>query len=112
MSDVINQSLAYGFDKALSSTLLADFRFGFFRYKVAVLPFDYGTTPAADRGIVGLNLDKTFTSGLPAGSSSGRPGIQHRVGAGREPVQLPARSERKAAAAGRQHHRNCAATTA
>ena len=64
VSDVINQSLAYGFDKALSSTLLADFRFGFFRYKVAVLPFDYGTTPAADRGIVGLNLDETFTSGL------------------------------------------------
>ena len=67
VSDVINQSLASGFDYAFSSTLLADFRFGFFRYKVAVLPFDYGTTPAADRGILGLNLDETFTSGLPAG---------------------------------------------
>ena len=67
VSDVINQSLASGFDYAFSSTLLADFRFGFFRYKVAVLPFDYGTTPAADAGIVGLNLDNTFTSGLPAG---------------------------------------------
>ena len=32
-----------------------------------VLPFDYGTTPAADAGIPGLNLDNTFTSGLPAG---------------------------------------------
>ncbi len=32
-----------------------------------MLPFDYGTTPAADAGIPGLNLDNTFTSGLPAG---------------------------------------------
>ena len=71
VSDVINQSLAYGFDKAFSSTLLADFRFGFFRYKVAVLPFDYGTTPASDRGILGLNLDETFTSGLFAGFIEG-----------------------------------------
>jgi hypothetical protein len=60
-----NQSLAYGVDKVLSSTLTADFRFGFFFYKVNVLPFDYGTSPAADAGIPGLNLDSTFTSGLP-----------------------------------------------
>jgi hypothetical protein len=67
VSDVINQSLSYGFDYAFSSSLLADFRFGFFRYKVNVLPFDFGTTPATDAGILGLNLDETFTSGLPAG---------------------------------------------
>ena len=71
VSDVINQSLSYGFDYTFSSTLLADFRLGFFRYKVAVLPFDYGTTPASDAGIVGLNLDETFTSGLPAGFIDG-----------------------------------------
>lgn len=65
VSDVKNQSLAYGLDHALSSTLLADFRFGFFRYNVNVLPFDYGTTPATDAGIPGLNFDSTFTSGLP-----------------------------------------------
>jgi hypothetical protein len=65
VSDVKNQSLALGVDRTLSSTLLADFRFGWFRYKVNVLPFDYGTTPAADIGIPGLNLDNTFTSGLP-----------------------------------------------
>ncbi len=46
--------------------LLADFRFGWFEYNVNVLPFDFGTTPAADAGIPGLNLDTTFTSGLPA----------------------------------------------
>jgi len=67
VSDVKNQSLAYGIDYPLGDTLLADFRFGFFRYNVNVLPFDYGQTPAADAGIPGLNLDNNFTSGLPAG---------------------------------------------
>jgi outer membrane receptor protein involved in Fe transport len=71
VSDVINQSLALGVDHTLSSTLLADFRFGFFRYKVNVLPFDFGTTPASDAGIPGLNLDDTFSSGLPAGFVQG-----------------------------------------
>ena len=32
---------------------------GMFSYKVNVLPFDFGTTPAADAGIPGLNLDST-----------------------------------------------------
>ena len=45
----------YGMDYTLSPTMLADFRFGFFQYKVNVLPFDFGTTPAADAGIPGLN---------------------------------------------------------
>lgn len=67
VSDVQNQSLAYGIDIPWSTTLLSDFRFGFFRYNVDVLPFDYGTTPASDAGIPGLNFDTTFTSGLPAG---------------------------------------------
>jgi hypothetical protein len=61
-----NQSLAYGIDYVLSSSLLADFRFGFFRYHVNVLPSDFGTTPASAAGIPGLNLDSGFTSGLPA----------------------------------------------
>jgi outer membrane receptor protein involved in Fe transport len=66
VSDARNQSLAYGLDWAFSSSLLADFRFGFFRYNVNVLPSDFGTTPASDAGIPGLNLDSTFASGLPA----------------------------------------------
>ncbi len=66
VSDVRNHSLAYGVDYALSSTLLADFRFGFFNYRVDVLPFDFGTRPAADAGIPNINNDATFTSGLPA----------------------------------------------
>ena len=71
VSDVTNQSLAYGVDYAFSSNLLADFRFGFFRYKVNVLPFDFGTSPAKDAGIPNLNLDPTFTSGLPYGNIEG-----------------------------------------
>jgi outer membrane receptor protein involved in Fe transport len=71
VSDVRNHSLAYGTDYTLSPTMLADFRFGFFKYDVAVLPFDFGTTPAADAGIPGLNTDATFASGLPAGFVEG-----------------------------------------
>ncbi|HYK88790.1 MAG TPA: TonB-dependent receptor, partial [Acidobacteriota bacterium] len=72
-SAVRNQSIAYGFDYALSPTLLADFRFGYFRYHVNVLPADYGTTPAKDAGIPGLNLGDNFTSGLFAGFVQGDP---------------------------------------
>jgi len=70
-SKVRNQSLATGFDRTIGTTMTADFRLGYFKYKVAVLPFDFGTTPASDAGIQGLNLDDTFTSGLPAGFVEG-----------------------------------------
>jgi hypothetical protein len=66
VSESRNQSLAYGIDAAVSSSLLVDFRFGWFQYKVDVLPADFGTTPAADAGIPNLNNDTTFTSGLPS----------------------------------------------
>jgi outer membrane receptor protein involved in Fe transport len=87
VSDVKNQSLAIGVDRAFSSNLLADFRFGWFRYNVNVLPFDFGTTPAAEAGIPGLNLDTTFTSGLPSlfigGNNTTAPG-DFEAGAGLE----------------------------
>ncbi len=76
ISDVKNQSVAYGIDYALSSSLMTDFRFGYYRYHVNVLPFDFGTTPAADAGIPGLNLDNTFTSGLPYGDVQGDRGFR------------------------------------
>jgi hypothetical protein len=66
VSESRNQSLAYGIDTTLSPSLLVDFRFGWFQYKVDVLPADFGTTPAADAGIPNLNNDTTFTSGLPS----------------------------------------------
>ncbi|HSR52850.1 MAG TPA: TonB-dependent receptor [Acidobacteriota bacterium] len=70
-SQTRNQSVATGFDYTLSPTALADFRFGFFRYRVDVLPGGVGTTPAADAGIPNLNSvpgvdqDPIFTSGMP-----------------------------------------------
>ncbi len=70
-SKVRNQSLAAGFDRTIGTNMTADFRVGYFKYKVAVLPFDYGTTPALDAGIQGLNLDDNFTSGLPYGFIQG-----------------------------------------
>ena len=58
--------MATGFDYTLNSTTVVDVRFGFFNYKVNVLPFDYQTTPATAAGIPGLNFDD-FSSGLFAG---------------------------------------------
>lgn len=61
-----NHSIAAGFDYVVRPNLLTDFRFGFFRYKVDVVPNGLDTSPAADAGIPGLNLDKTYTGGMPA----------------------------------------------
>src|SRR5262249_35780604 len=73
-SKVRNQSVAYGLDYSWSSTLVTDFRLGFFRYKVNVLPFDFGKKTAADAGIKGLNNDD-FSSGLFAGFIKGNNGV-------------------------------------
>jgi Carboxypeptidase regulatory-like domain/TonB dependent receptor-like, beta-barrel len=81
-SKVRNQSLATGFDQAVGTNMTADFRVGYFKYTVAVLPFDYGTTPARDAGIQGLNLDKTFTSGLSGGLVEGSRGFNFGSGLG------------------------------
>jgi hypothetical protein len=74
-SKVRNHSVALGFDYTLSPSALVDFRFGFFKYGVNVLPSDFGTTPASDAGIPGLNLDNTFTSGLFEGFVQGDRGF-------------------------------------
>ena len=55
---VKNQSLALGLDYTLSPTSILDFRFGFFKYKVDVLPNDFGTNPALDAGIPGHELPR------------------------------------------------------
>src|SRR5215813_13427337 len=61
-----NQSVAYGLDYTWNDRLVSDFRFGFFRYRVNVLPSDFGKNIASDVGVPGLNLDQ-FSSGLFAG---------------------------------------------
>ncbi|MBV8820436.1 MAG: TonB-dependent receptor, partial [Acidobacteriaceae bacterium] len=49
----------------VNPTLINEFRFGWMRYHVFDVPNGYGTSPASDAGIPGLNLDKTYTSGMP-----------------------------------------------
>lgn len=75
-SDVRNQSIAAGFDKVVNGATTTDFRFGFFRYRVAVLPGGVGTKPATDAGIPGLNVDDFFTSGMPDFGIRGRGGFR------------------------------------
>ena len=65
-SSLRDQSLSYGMDYSIRPNWLADFRFGFFRYRVFVNPNGVGTSPAKDAGIPGLNLDNYYTSGMPA----------------------------------------------
>ena len=60
--------------------LLTDFRFGFFRYHVNVLPNDLGTTPAKDAGIPGVNLGDILTSGMPFVFVDGQQGDQFFFG--------------------------------
>ena len=60
-----NQSIAIGWTTTISPTLINEFRFGWMRYHVFDVPNGYGTDPATQAGIPGLNLDKTYTSGMP-----------------------------------------------
>ena len=64
-SQALNQSIAAGWTHTASATLINEFRFGYMRYHVNDVPNGYGTEPANQAGIPGLNLDNTFTSGLP-----------------------------------------------
>jgi hypothetical protein len=64
-SDVRNQSLALGWTYDINPTLITDFRFGAYRYRVHVLP-NGTSTPALDAGIPGLNRGTPDTVGMPA----------------------------------------------
>jgi hypothetical protein len=64
-SSSTDYSLAIGWTYTHSPTLINEFRFGWFKYFVFDVPQGFGTSPAADAGIPGLNLDKTYTSGMP-----------------------------------------------
>lgn len=65
-SQTLNQNVAIGWTNTASPTLINEVRFGWVRYHVNDVPNGYGTDPATSLGIPGLNLDKTYTSGLPA----------------------------------------------
>ncbi len=64
-SQALNLSVAIGWTNTISPTLINEVRFGFLRYHVFDVPNGYGTDPATEAGIPGLNLDKTYTSGMP-----------------------------------------------
>jgi len=74
-SQATNRSLAIGWTSTLSPTLVNEFRFGFMRYHVFDVPQGYGTTPATQAGIPGLNLDNTYTSGMPYFNVNGVNGL-------------------------------------
>ncbi|MBZ5624271.1 MAG: TonB-dependent receptor [Acidobacteriia bacterium] len=74
-----NQSLAIGWTRTISPTLINEFRFGWMRYHVFDVPNGFGTSPAKDAGIPGLNLDQTYTSGMPA-FYVGSPNDQYQLG--------------------------------
>jgi Carboxypeptidase regulatory-like domain/TonB dependent receptor len=65
-SNIHNHSLAAGFDKAISTTLLTDFRFGWFQYNPHSIKPDATTAAAEALGLHGLNTSDTSTGGLPA----------------------------------------------
>ena len=60
-----NQGIAAGVSYTVNPRMLADFRFGFLRYHVNVLPNGIGTTPAKDAGIPNENLGDFLTSYIP-----------------------------------------------
>ncbi len=64
-SSALNQSLAAGWTYSISPTVVNEFRLGYMRYHIQDVPNGYGTDPATQAGIPGLNLDKTYTSGMP-----------------------------------------------
>ncbi|HEX4231310.1 MAG TPA: TonB-dependent receptor [Bryobacteraceae bacterium] len=75
MSNMFNQQVVYGFDYAVTPTLLDDFRFGFTRMNYNVNPIGLGTTPATDAGIPGLNISD-LSSGMPNFRVNGTGGFQ------------------------------------
>ena len=66
VSSGANDSFAGGADIALSSTLLTDFRLGYYRYNIIDTKVDQTATPATTLlGIPGLNNNFPGTGGLP-----------------------------------------------
>jgi len=67
-SNISNYSLATGFNYTIGTSLLTDFRFGWFQYNPHSTKFDQGNSSAATSlGLPGLNISgDATTNGLPA----------------------------------------------
>ena len=83
-----NHSLALGGDATFSPMTVADFRVGFFRYKVDVRSAASGMPAAPDPTIPGLNLD-ALSSGLPEGFIDGPGGFVFGFGGGANSCNCP-----------------------
>ena len=76
-SIIHNYSLSTGVTKTFSSSLLADFRFGWFKYNPQTHKYFEGATPMTNNGAPGLNIanqgaeQALFTSGLSAFQGDG-----------------------------------------
>jgi Carboxypeptidase regulatory-like domain/TonB dependent receptor len=75
-----NQSLALGWTYSLNPTLITDFRFGSYRYRVRVRPGGFGLYPATEAGLIGLNRGTTDTSSMPAFYVNGDGGFNFGYG--------------------------------
>lgn len=84
-----DQSLSYGIDYVITPNWLADFRFGFFRYRVFVNPNGLGTSPAKDAGIPGLNVDNFYSSGMPRFNLNSTGGFQFGYALGTNACNCP-----------------------
>lgn len=76
-----NQGISSGFTYTLSPKLLADFRFGYFRYRLNLNSQDYGQTPAI--GIPGVFAPATpdpFATGMPDFQIPGQQGLSPAAG--------------------------------
>jgi hypothetical protein len=58
-----NDSLAMGADYAINTSLLTDFRFGYYRYDIADVKSDQNTPFASNVGIPGLNIGALSNTG-------------------------------------------------
>jgi len=74
-STVHNYSLASGFNKAIGSTWLTDFRFGYFKYNPVTAYSDASATPMNTFGVPGLNLGTPSTGGLSSFFLNGNGGF-------------------------------------
>ena len=70
-SNIHNYSISSGVTKTFSPTLLADFRFGYFKYNPHTAKPDVGATPMTAVGIPNVNLGDVFTSGWGSFQSIG-----------------------------------------
>ncbi len=69
------QSLALGFTYTFSPSLVGEFRFGTYRYRIRNEPYGLGTYPATEAGLPGLNQGTDETSGMPAFYINGNGGF-------------------------------------